>query len=106
MSDPSDILSSWAEFRLNPPSDYLLNCLRHIHDATDQHSEAIFSPRVATLITTMIASRSYGQELYRLCGFMSAAAASGINIGELLLGGRATAARVNRLFDDAIIPSD
>ena len=106
MNDPSDILSSWAEFRLNPPSDYLLNCLRHIHDATDHRGEAVFSPRVATLITTMIASRSYGQELYRLCAFMSAAAASGINIGELLLGGRATALRVNRLFDDANIPSD
>ncbi|MDG2465702.1 MAG: hypothetical protein P8N97_00625 [Alphaproteobacteria bacterium] len=104
MNDPSDILSSWAEFRLNPPSSYLLNCLRHIHDATDIRGDAVFSPRVATLITTMIASRSYGQELYRLCGFMSAAAVSGIDAGALLLGGRATAARVNRLFDDASIP--
>ena len=104
MNDPSDILSSWAEFRLNPPSSYLMNCLRHIHDATDIRGDAVFSPRVATLITTMIASRSYGQELYRLCGFMSAAAASGIDAGTLLLGGRATPARVNQLFDNAIIP--
>ena len=85
MNDPpSDILSSWAEFRLNPPSDYLLNCLRHIHDATDHRGEAVFSPRVATLIKAMIASRSYGQS-FTDCAFMSAAAASGINIGELLL---------------------
>lgn len=106
MNDPNTILSSWAEFRLNPPSDYLLNCLLHIHDATDIHGEHVFSPRVSTLITTMIASRSYGQELYRLCGFMAMASGSGINPAELLLGGKATAARVNKLFDDAVIPDD
>ena len=106
MNDPETILSSWAEFRLNPPSHYLLNCLRNIHDATDIQGEPIFSPRVATLITTMIASRSYGPELYRLCGFMAAASASGINFGELLLGGRATSARVNKMFDQAQIADD
>lgn len=106
MNDPSTILSSWAEFRLNPPSEHLLNCLRNINDATDIQGEPIFSPRVSSLITSMVASRSYGQELYRLCGFMAAASASGINFDELLFGGRATSARVNQLFNQARIADD
>lgn len=101
MNDPSEILSSWAEFRLSPPSEFLLTCLRHIHDATDSHGQAIFSPRTAAMLTTMIASRSYGPELYRMSGLIAAASASGINPGELLLAGRATPARIRAMFSDS-----
>lgn len=104
MSDPGEILSSWAEFRLAPPSEFLLTCLRHIHDATDGYGQAIFSPRTAATLTTMIASRSYGPELYRMTAMIAGASASGLNPGELLLAGRATPARIRQMFSDADRP--
>ncbi|NBR37858.1 MAG: hypothetical protein EBT93_00340 [Alphaproteobacteria bacterium] len=104
MNDPGEILSSWAEFRLSPPSEFLLTCLRYIHDYTDSHGQAIFSPRTATGLTTMIASRSYGPELYRMCAMIAGASASGIKPGELLVAGRATPSRIRQIFSDADRP--
>lgn len=104
MNDPGEILSSWAEFRLSPPSEFLLTCLRHIHDAADSYGQPIFSPRVAATLTAMIASRSYGPELYRMSAMLAGASASGVNPGELLLAGRATPARIRQMFFDADRP--
>ena len=44
MVDPTEILAGWAEFTLTPPSEYFLNCLRAVGEATASNGASAYQP--------------------------------------------------------------
>ena len=74
MVDPAEVLGGWAEFTLTPPSEYFMNCLRSVAEATAGNGEPAYHPDIVGQLTTTIASRGYGPLLFRAVHVMSAAA--------------------------------
>lgn len=85
MFDPVGILRSWPEFTLEPPSEYLINCFRCIGDAVTAAGRPIHDRSTVINLTTSIASRSYGPELYRAVHLLAALATTETSIDQLLL---------------------
>ena len=85
MFNPTEILSSWSEFTLQPPSEHFINCLRGIGDALTPSGQPVYERAILIHLTTSIASRSYGPELYRALHVLAAAALTGTRIDRLIL---------------------
>ena len=85
MFDPVVILRSWPEFTMEPPSEYLINCFRCIGDAVTVAGLPIHDRSTVINLTTSIASRSYGPELYRSVHLLAALAITDTSIDQLLL---------------------
>lgn len=85
MFDPVVILRSWPEFTMEPPSEYLINCFRCIGDAVTAAGLPIHDRSTVINLTTSIASRSYGPELYRSLHLLAALAITDTSIDQLLL---------------------
>ena len=85
MVDPTEVLGGWAEFTLTPPSEYLLNCLRAVDEATAGNGEPAYLPDTISQLITKIAGRSYGPLLFRTVHVMSAAAIQGFRLDQLLV---------------------
>ena len=65
MVDPTEILAGWAEFTLTPPSEYFLNCLRSVGEATTGNGAPAYQPDTISQLITTIAGRGYGPLLFR-----------------------------------------
>ncbi len=85
MFDPVEILGTWPEFKLEPPSEHLINCLRSIGDALTSTGKPVYDRSTVINLTTSIASRSYGPELYRAVHVLAAAAMTGTSIDQIIL---------------------
>ena len=84
MVEPTEILKSWPEFSLSPPSEHILNLWRVVSDATTCHGKPAYEKSVVINLITTIASRSYGPDIYRAIHLLSAAATVGKSVGELI----------------------
>ena len=84
MIEPTEILKSWPEFSLSPPSEHILNLWRVVSDATTCHGKPAYKKSVVINLITTIASRSYGPDIYRAVHLLSAAATVGKSVGELI----------------------
>ncbi|MEE3024861.1 MAG: hypothetical protein VX401_05920 [Pseudomonadota bacterium] len=93
MVDPAEVLGGWAEFTLTPPSEYFLNCLRSVAEATAGNGEPAYHPDIVGQLTTTIASRGYGPLLFRAVHVMSAAAMRDMRLDQLLVTDRPINAR-------------
>ncbi len=99
MFNPADILSSWSEFRMEPPSEHFINCLRSVGDALTPSGQPIYNRATLVNLTTSVASRSYGPELYRALHVLLAAALTGTRIDRLMLSeGPVTGAMILTFF--------
>ncbi|MEL0196150.1 MAG: hypothetical protein VW870_03840 [Rhodobiaceae bacterium] len=85
MVDPTEVLGDWAEFTLTPPSEYLLNCLRSVAEATAGNGEPAYLPDTISQLITTIAGRGYGPLLFRTVHVMSAAAIQEVRLDQLLV---------------------
>jgi hypothetical protein len=85
MVDPTEVLGDWAEFTLTPPSEYLLNCLRSVAEATAGNGESAYLPDTISQLITTIAGRGYGPLLFRTVHVMSAAAIQEVRLDQLLV---------------------
>ena len=85
MVDPAEVLGDWAEFTLTPPSEYLLNCLRSVAEATAGNGEPAYLPDTISQLITTIAGRGYGPLLFRTVHVMSAAAIQEVRLDQLLV---------------------
>ncbi|MEX0503572.1 hypothetical protein AB3X55_08250 [Alphaproteobacteria bacterium LSUCC0719] len=93
MVDPTEILGGWSEFTVTPPSEYFLNCLRSVGEATALNGDPAYQPDIVTQLITTIASRGYGPLLFRTVHVMSAAAMMEIRLDQLLVTDRPLTAR-------------
>ena len=84
MVEPTEILKSWPEFSLTPPSEHILNLWRVVSDATTYHGKPAYERNVVVNLITTIASRSYGPDIYRAVHLLAAAAIVGKSVGELI----------------------
>ena len=84
MVEPTEILKSWPEFSLSPPSEHILNLWRVVSDATTCQGKPAYEKSVVINLITTIASRSYGPDIYRAIHLLSAAATVGRSLGELI----------------------
>ena len=84
MVEPTEILKSWPEFSLSPPSEHILNIWRVVSDATTYHGKPAYDRAVVVNLITTIASRSYGPGIYRAVHLLSAAATVGKSVGDLI----------------------
>ncbi len=101
MFNPTDILSSWSEFRLQPPSEHFVNCLRSLGDALTPSGQPVYNRATLINLTTSIASRSYGPELYRALYVLKAAALTNTSIDRLILHDtQLTGAMILQLFSN------
>lgn len=96
MVDPAEILGGWSEFTVTPPSEYFLNCLRSVGEATALNGEPAYQPDIVTQLVTTIASRGYGPLLFRTVHVMSAAAMMDIRLDQLLVTDQPLTARQAR----------
>ncbi len=85
MVDPTEILAGWAEFTLTPPSEYFLNCLRSVGEATAGNGAPAYQPDTISQLITTIAGRGYGPLLFRSVHVMSAAAVQNMQLDQLLV---------------------
>jgi len=85
MFDPVGILRSWPEFTMQPPSEHLINCFRSIGDAVTAKGRPVHDRSTVINLTTSIASRSYGPELYRAVHLLAALAITDTSIDQLIL---------------------
>ena len=85
MVDPTEVLGDWAEFALTPPSEYLLNCLRSVAEATAGNGEPAYLPDTISQLITTIAGRGYGPLLFRTVHVMSAAAIQEFRLDQILV---------------------
>lgn len=85
MVDPAELLGGWAEFTLTPPSEYFLNCLRSVGEATAGNGAPAYHPDTIGQLITTVASRGYGPLLFRTVHVMSAAAIQGLRLDHLLV---------------------
>lgn len=85
MVDPTEILAGWAEFTLTPPSEYFLNCLRSVGEATAGNGAPAYQPDTISQLITTIAGRGYGPLLFKTVHVMSAAAAQNMQLDQLLV---------------------
>jgi len=83
--DPVEILGTWPEFILEPPSEHLINCFRSIGDALTASGKPVYDRSTVITLTTSIASRSYGPELYRAVHVLAAAAMTETSIDQVIL---------------------
>jgi len=93
MVDPTEILGGWSEFTVTPPSEYFLNCLRSVSEATALNGDPAYQPDIVTHLITTIASRGYGPLLFRTVHVMSAAAMMDIRLDQLLVTDQPLTAR-------------
>ena len=93
MVDPTEILAGWAEFTLTPPSEYLLNSLRSVGEATAGNGAPAYQPDTIAQLITTIASRGYGPLLFRSVHVMSAAAIRNMRLDQLLVTAHPLTAR-------------
>ena len=93
MVDPNEILAGWAEFNLTPPSEYFLNCLRSVGEATAGNGSPAYQPDTISQLITTIAGRAYGPLLFRSVHVMSAAAAQNMELYQLLVTAHPLTAR-------------
>ena len=93
MVDPTEILAGWAEFTLTPPSEYFLNCLRSVGEATAGNGAPAYQPDTISQLITTIAGRAYGPLLFRSVHVMSAAAAQNMELYQLLVTAHPLTAR-------------
>jgi hypothetical protein len=85
MVDPTEVLGGWSEFTVTPPSEYFLNCLRSVGEATALNGEPAYQADIVTQLITTIASRSYGPLLFRTVHVMAAAAMMDLRLDQLLV---------------------
>lgn len=101
MVDPTEVIGSWSEFTVTPPSEYFLNCLRSVGEATALNGEPAYQADIVSQLITTIASRSYGPLLFRTVHVMSAAAMMDLRLDQLLVTSQpVTARQARRLFMD------
>ena len=93
MVDPAEVLGGWAEFTLTPPSEYLLNSLRSVGEATASNGAPAYQPDTIAQLITTIASRGYGPLLFRSVHVMSAAAIRNMRLDQLLVTAHPLTAR-------------
>ena len=93
MVDPTEILGGWSEFTVTPPSEYFLNCLRSVGEATALNGAPAYQPDIITQLISTIASRGYGPLLFRTVHVMSAAAMMDIRLDQLLVTDQPLTAR-------------
>ena len=106
MVDPTEILAGWAEFTLTPPSEFLLNCLRSVGEATAGNGAPAYQPDTISQLISTIAGRGYGPLLFRSVHVMSAAAAQNIQLDQLLVTAHPmTARQASRLLFSATADS-
>lgn len=84
MVEPTEILKSWPEFSLSPPSEHILNLWRVVSDATTYHGKPAYDRAVVSNLITTVASRSYGPDIYRAVHLLAATATVGKSVGELI----------------------
>jgi len=85
MVDPAEILEGWSEFAVTPPTEFFLNCLRAVRDATALNGAPAYQPDTVTQLVTTIASRGHGPLLFRTVHLMAAAAMTGMRPDQLLV---------------------
>jgi hypothetical protein len=93
MVDPTEILAGWSEFTLTPPSEYFLNCLRSVGEATAGNGAPAYQPDTISQLITTIAGRGYGPLLFRSVHVMAAAAAQDMQLDQLLVTAHPLTAR-------------
>lgn len=105
MVDPTEVIGGWSEFTVTPPSEYFLNCLRAVGEATALNGEPAYQADIVSQLITTIASRSYGPLLFRAVHVMSAGAMMNLRLDQLLVTSQPVTARQARhLFMDGATP--